>query len=414
MNAFGVALFLLLTEMAPYLLLGFLIAGLLHAFVPERITREYLADDRFRSVFWAAMLGVPLPLCSCGVIPTAMSLRKEGASRGATVSFLIATPQTGVDSILATGAILGWPFAMVRPLVALLTGLVAGELVQKCVLEEAETTSRFARKEPEKSRNRWVEALRYGFVEMIQDIGKWLVVGLVLAAGITVAIPDGFFERFSDIPWLGMLVILLLSIPMYVCATGSIPIAAALILKGFSPGAAFVLLMAGPATNMASMLVVGKVLGRKTLGIYLLTLVVGALSAGAFLDLCCPREWFAVVPGTLDHASCCRTGFWFKGVCGMLLVGLLFNALVRRYWGGASHSHSHWEEKIMKKTYRVTGMTCSHCQSFVERTLRALPGVVAVTVQWEQGIAVVEGDVPSETVLAAVKEIGFGITEDTF
>ena len=230
----------LINEMSPYLLLGFGFAGILHAFVPSRIYRRYLGKADFRSVLWAALIGVPLPLCSCGVIPTAMSLRKEGASRGATTSFLISTPQTGLDSILATVALLGIPFAIMRPLAALVTGILGGLLVNgltkrepdenicsnQCASEEASSIGFGAR---------LLEALRYGFVDMIQDIGRWLIIGLVIAGLITIFVPDDFFLKYAGTPLASMAVVLAISIPMYVCATGSIPIAAALMLKGITP-----------------------------------------------------------------------------------------------------------------------------------------------------------------------------------
>jgi len=272
----------LLNTMAPYLLLGFLLAGVIHAYVPRRLYARYLSQPDFRSVALAALFGVPLPLCSCGVIPTAMSLRREGASKGAVTSFLIATPQTGVDSIVATYSVLGLPFAVIRPVVALVTALAGGWTVNRLTRSETDGILPAAEGgEVRRSGSRFVEALRYGFVDMIQDIGRWLVLGLLVAGLITILVPDNFFASFADKPLLNMAVVLLFSIPMYLCATGSIPIAAALMLKGLSPGAALVLLMAGPATNTASILVIGKVLGRRTLTAYLGAIVAGAgLRAG--------------------------------------------------------------------------------------------------------------------------------------
>ncbi|MBO7499543.1 MAG: SO_0444 family Cu/Zn efflux transporter, partial [Bacteroidaceae bacterium] len=310
-------IFHLINEMSPYLLLGFLIAGLMHAFIPGKYYTRYLAKPNFRSVLNAALFGVPLPLCSCGVIPTAMSLRKEGASKGAVASFLIATPQTGVDSIIATYSLMGLPFAIIRPIVAFITALFGGSLVNRvtkkesqrvnestsqqveahdhCHEEEEKTESCCCHRHEENSSHlhqegvgeasdeehchchhaetkegmtfwqKIVVALRYAFVDMVEDIGKWLVVGLVIAALITVLVPDSFFAVFKDNTWLSMLLVLVISIPMYICATGSIPIAVALMLKGLTPGSALVLLMAGPAANMASILVIRHRLGMKTL-----------------------------------------------------------------------------------------------------------------------------------------------------
>ena len=265
----------LINEMSPYLLLGFLVAGLLHAFVPGSLYSRYLSGANLRSVLLAALFGIPLPLCSCGVIPTAMSLRKEGASKGATTSFLIATPQTGVDSILATYSILGLPFAILRPIAALVTSVFGGVLVNAAdkapstpVDDSAAVCDNEGTCAPTTPTytgfvDRLKTALRYGFVDMVQDIGKWLVIGLVVAGLITLFVPNDFFVRFADRPLLAYVVVLLIAIPMYVCATGSIPVAAALMLKGLSPGAALVFLMAGPASNMASILVIRRVMGQR-------------------------------------------------------------------------------------------------------------------------------------------------------
>ena len=214
----------LLNEMSPYLLLGFLIAGLLHAFVPGRFYARYLSGNNFRSVALAALFGVPLPLCSCGVIPTAMAMRREGASKAATVSFLIATPQTGVDSILATSALLGLPFALIRPVAAFVTALFGGALVGAVTRREAPLRGETAAETAVRPHTFWGRcrlALSYGFGEMIQDIGRWLVIGLLLAGLITIFVPDDFFAVSEQHPLLGMLVVLALSIPMYLCATGS-------------------------------------------------------------------------------------------------------------------------------------------------------------------------------------------------
>ena len=278
MNQYITPLIDLLNEMTPYLLLGFLIAGVLHEFVPRRIYADKLSGNNFKSVLWAALFGVPLPLCSCGVIPTATSLYREGASKGATVSFLISTPQTGVDSILATASVIGIPFAIIRPIVAFITAIAGGVVTNRICKNENNTRQQAVQATEHKSfAQKIMGTLRYGFIDMIQDIGKWIVIGLVIAAIITVLIPDNFFVSLNKYPLLNMLMILAVSTPMYLCATGSIPIAAALMLKGLSPGAALVLLMAGPATNMATMLVINKVLGRKTLITYLIIIMTGSI-----------------------------------------------------------------------------------------------------------------------------------------
>ena len=250
----------LLNEMSPYLLLGFFLAGLMHAFIPAGCYTQHLSRPSFASVWKAALFGIPLPLCSCGVIPTAMSLHKEGASKGAVTAFLIATPQTGVDSIFATFSLMGLPFAIVRPVAALLTSVMGGFWVNVGERKTTDTANRVQEKSTDASPRsfaaRMKTALNYAFVEMMEDIGKWLVIGMVVAGLITVFVPDSLFDAFRDNTVASMLLVLVISVPMYLCATGSIPIAVALMMKGLTPGAALVLLMAGPACNMASMLVV--------------------------------------------------------------------------------------------------------------------------------------------------------------
>lgn len=348
----------IINEMSPYLLLGFLFAGILHVFVPGAVYNRYLSGNSFRSVFYATLLGIPLPLCSCGVLPTAIGLRKEGASKGATVSFLIATPETGVDSIVATYSLMGLPFAIVRPITALCTSLFAGSLVNwfdkgstqdedssedieeehDCCHEDHDGDCCHGGKRREGVTGKIIEVLDYGFVHMMGDIGKWLIVGLIVAGLITVFVPDSFFDIFKGHTALSMLLVLCIAIPMYICATGSIPIAVALIMKGLSPGAALVLLMAGPACNVASILVIGKRLGRKTLFLYLMSIIIGAATAGFIIDGM-PAEWF--MPTLMNANGCCEDhSSWFNWLCTAILALLLLNALViKPLRHGQGHSH---------------------------------------------------------------------------
>lgn len=344
-------IFALVNEMSPFLLLGFLFAGILHVFVPSMVYSRYLSGHSFRSVFYAALFGVPLPLCSCGVLPTAMGLRKEGASKGATVSFLIATPETGVDSIAATYSLMGLPFAIVRPITAFMTSLFAGTVINTfdkeetpCSVKESDEPHCHCHHDTDTSELSFVgkikEALRYAFVDMMEDIGKWLVVGLLVAGLITVFVPNEFFEIFKGNTLLSMLLVLCIAIPMYICATGSIPIAVALIMKGLTPGAALVLLMAGPACNVASLLVINKFLGCRTLLLYLLSIILGAVAAGVIIDQL-PSEWF--MPTLMKAADCHEhEGFsWFNITCTVILAVLLLNALYGHYMTGHSCCHCH-------------------------------------------------------------------------
>lgn len=411
-------IFDLINGMAPYLLLGFFLAGVMHAFVPQTLYRRYLGGHSFRAVLNAALLGIPLPLCSCGVIPTAMSLRKEGASKGATVSFLISTPQTGVDSIIATYSLMGLPFALIRPLVALVTSLLGGCLVNKLDDKESpevqQGASSVAEDVAQKSFvQRMKSAFRYAFVEMMQDIGRWLLLGLVVAGLITVFVPDSFFALFADKPLLSMLLVLAFAVPMYLCATGSIPIAVTLILKGLSPGTALVLLMAGPAVNVASMLVISKVMGKKTLALYLLSIVSGAIFFGLGIDYLLPREWFAT-PLAYIH-DCHEHGMsWFNLGCFVALLLLLANAFILRYrkpqaCGCHGSCACHDEEAVWMVT--VKGMSCNHCKANVEKAILKVEGVERVDINLSDGQTVIYGTFDKDNVRKSVEAIGFEMNE---
>lgn len=433
--------------MSPYLLLGFLLAGVLHAFVPGRLYSKYLSRPNMKSVLLAALVGVPLPLCSCGVIPTAMSLRREGASKGATTSFLIATPQTGVDSIIATYSLMGLPFAIVRPIAALMTAIFGGALVNGVVKEEvAEVEGNSEEVEEVKGEReeenlsfgaKIVEALRYAFLDMMADIGKWLALGLLVAGLITICVPDSFFAIFRDNSLASMLLVLCIAIPMYVCATGSIPVAVALMMKGLTPGAGLVLLMAGPACNMASMLVISKVMGRRTLATYLASIVAGAVGFGLVIDHALPTEWF--VSGLVARDVCCvHHHSLFAIGCSILLGLLLVNALVRQKLNGRkfaqanegtaegvntiseveatadsvadSVTNSVTNETIdttMKQTITINGMNCNHCRNAAEKALLGVSGVITAAVDLSSKLAVVEGDVEFDALRVAIEACGF-------
>lgn len=331
-----------------------------------------------------------------------MSLRREGASKGAVASFLIATPQTGVDSIAATYSVLGLPFAVIRPVAALVTALAGGWTVNRLTRSETDGVLPTAQScEVRRRGSRFAAALRYGFVDMIQDIGRWLVLGLLVAGLITILVPDNFFASFADKPLLNMAVVLLFSVPMYLCATGSIPVAAALMLKGLTPGAALVLLMAGPATNMASLLVIGKVLGRRTLAAYLGAIVAGAVGFGLAIDYLLPAAWF--IPSGAVHAACHgQAGYsWVEIASSVVLVGLLAYALVRRF------IHKNDDTNMNRQIYRVGGMSCNHCKASVERSLAQLPSVTTVAVDLAAGTVAVEGEPADADVRKAVEELGF-------
>ena len=288
------ALLHIVAESAPYLLFGFAAAGLLRALVPEERVYRLLGEDGFRSVFLASLFGVPLPLCSCSVIPAAAGLRRSGAGRAATTSFLVSTPETGVDSISITYALMDPIMTVTRPIAAFVTALATGSAV--ALLPSDDEPEPPAAVEAEGCCNDTgcggesteqapsmtesiLEGLRYAFGPLLDDLAVWLVVGFVLAAGIAAAVPEGFFAGIPS-GWVSSLLMVLVATPVYICASGATPIAAALVLKGLDPGAALVLLLVGPATNVTTILVVLRLMGSRVLAVYIVGVTVCALLFG--------------------------------------------------------------------------------------------------------------------------------------
>ncbi|MDK2911067.1 MAG: uncharacterized protein PWR29_24 [Methanolobus sp.] len=309
----------LFVEMAPYLFLGFVIAGLLHVYIPEKQIMRYLGSSagKVRSALHASLLGVPIPLCSCGVVPTALSLQKRGATKGATLSFLISTPETGVDSVAITYALLDPIMTVFRPLVAFITALSAGIAENfldpqklpvagdKAVVKTASGKKNVLMLQPltacsdsscscqpspardavPPGAGRLKEGVRYAFVELLGDISRWLVLGIVLAGMISYAVPYELVSSYLGGGITSMLFMLVVGIPLYICATASTPLAAALIAKGMSPGTAFVFLLAGPATNAATLTMVTRFLGKRSAALYLGMIAICSLGFGLLLDL---------------------------------------------------------------------------------------------------------------------------------
>ncbi len=300
----------ILLESSGFILFGFFIAGLLKAFIPGDIVARHLGKSKFSNILKASAFGVPLPLCSCGVLPAAAGLKEQGASKGATSSFLISTPETGVDSIAVTWALLDPFMTVIRPLSALLTAIVTGVLVNVFDREEKEEKKPVIMKteaamftmapiapavssscdsgcgceekinEDQTLYEKLTFGMKFAFGDLFKDIAKWFVLGILLAGAITTFLPKEMIGLYLGDGILSMIVVLAIAIPLYVCATASTPIAAALALKGLSPGAALVFLLAGPATNAASLTVISKILGKKATGIYLGSIIFCSLILG--------------------------------------------------------------------------------------------------------------------------------------
>lgn len=311
---FAVAAWSLTTAMAPWLLLGFALAGVCGRFVPREMIERHIAGNDLRSVIKAVVMGIPLPLCSCGVIPVAASLRAKGASRGAVAAFTAATPQTGVDSLAATYSLMGWIFTLGRLVADLIAGIAAGVLINWfapdknppgqsassgescCSGAPKSCCSSQPPEDPDKTTgNNWRSWWHEGFVKMPADIGRYLVLGIVVGALITVIIPPDTLKDQLGHPLLSYVAITVVAVPLYVCATGSIPLAFAMMQVGVSPGAAIVFLVAGPATNTATFITLIKLIGRRATVIYLLTLIAAAWGVGLVFD-------YAISPQALHHS----------------------------------------------------------------------------------------------------------------
>ncbi len=409
-KTYFIALFNLTADMAPYLLLGFLFAGLLKAFLPANLMSKYLGKSSFSSVLNATILGIPLPLCSCGVLPAGISLHKNGASKGASVSFLVSTPQTGVDSILVTWSMLGLPFAIIRPLAALFTGIAGGLLTNKIEKEKVKPIHPEPKLQTKKHKPSIKEIFRYAFVEMLNDIAKWLIIGLLIAAFIEVLIPDNFFQEFQISGILGMLIILVASIPLYVCATASVPIAAVLLLKGISPGALLVFLMAGPATNAAAITVIGQNMGKKTVAIYLLVLIAGSLLFGILIDYFLPGNWFMPIIETMSTHEHSLLPQWLNYLSvAFLAFMLLFNYFNKiKYQMINKKNKAEFSVQVPDLKIEIEGMTCQHCKRKVEEGILDIKGISGVTANPENDTVEIYGqNLSVDAIKITIEQLGY-------
>lgn len=269
---------------SPFLLLGIVVAGLLHSFVRLSLIQKLMGGKKFSSIFTASLIGVPLPLCSCAVIPTAVSLKKSGASNGATSSFLISTPETGIDSLALTYGLIDIPMTIIRPVAAFLTAIVAGIL--QFIFNEDDKVKVENFKEREIHQESFLKRLKagisYAFNDLMEDMALWLAVGILVGAIINYFVPAETFSIFNG--WQGKLFILAVGIPTYICASATTPVAASMILKGMSPGSALLLLLVGPATNISNILVLQKFIGKKGVLINVLSIAIISLALSFLVD----------------------------------------------------------------------------------------------------------------------------------
>ncbi len=396
---------LVLGRMAPFLLLGFLVAGLFSVWLSPRWVARHLHGRARWAPVKAALFGVPLPLCSCGVIPVTAALRRHGAGRGATAAFLMSTPQTGVDSIAATWGLLGPLLAVFRPIAAFVSGAVCGLLVDRFAPERSEDLTAKSDApgngiEDTSGGPWWRRALWHGFVTLPGDIHRAVLIGIVVSAVLGALFPPGFLADHIGRGFGSMLTMLLLGIPLYVCSTGSIPIALGLMHAGVTPGAALVFLITGPATNAAALATLVRLLGARASVIYLATLVATALASALLLD----RWLIPALPSAVCHAEMAALGPWGQAAAVALLTVLVApffrQPAVRRVAGSIPA-----DETVELK---VRGMSCAHCAGTVERALVSVSGVASATVRLQTGCALVRGHgLSREALRRAVESAGY-------
>jgi len=380
-----------LLELAPWLLLGTAVSALLHVWMPPGLLQRQLQGPS--GVFKAVALGVPLPLCSCGVIPAGLGLKKDGASDGSSIGFLISTPQTGIDSALVAASFLGWPFAIFKIGAAAATGLVGGLLVDAT----GEGASQQTFEPPPTTARTWKDGFEHA-VELLQVIWRWLVFGVLASAALTVFIPAGSIaDSVLGSGPLAILAVLALSVPLYVCATASVPIAAGLVAAGVPTGAALVFLMAGPATNVATIGAVHRGFGRRVLAIYLGTVIIGSASLGLAFD----AFWGA----TAIEAVHSHHAPWWAQISAVVLLGILA-------WFAFVDARSLFRGMTMSETdptlsLKVEGMSCGGCANKLDGYLREVDGVTHVDIDHEGGRATVHGNAVRDALVQAVRDAGF-------
>ena len=395
---------MVLVQMAPSLLLGFLVAGILSVFISPAAVERHLGGKGMMPVLKAAAFGVPLPLCSCGVIPVSASLRRHGATPGATTAFLISTPQTGVDSIAITYSLLGLAFAIFRPVAALISGILGGTVVD---LAERNGPAGPTPAAPapcnnchtESSGGRLKRIVVYAASTLPRDLAKSLILGLIVAAVISAILPEDFFQHTLG-PTLtggiiGILIMMALGIPIYVCATASVPIVWALIHQGVSPGAAFAFLVTGPATNAATIGMVWRVMGRRTALLYLATIALSAVAGGLILDTVLAPLGLISIPAMNPahcHMDMSSAGSIFGMLCAITLLVILAVALLR----GEPHEEVAAATGVdlatsTSITLAITGMSCTQCAAAITRALQEIPGVETAKVSLAEGTAIVRG-----------------------
>jgi uncharacterized protein len=448
------AIYLTYLEIAPYIFIGLTFSGLMHVLLKGDFIVRHLGKANFWSIIKAATFGVPLPLCSCGVIPTAMHLKRKGASNGATISFMTSTPQTGIDSVIPTIGMMGLFMGIYRTVTALFMGIITGLATNKikdsddlgkmdmvaagcCLTCDCDDPAcphpshpwNKGKSEPksqccghssaaaghnhnhdhdhraEGPKSIAVRFARYAYGDFLDDISLQLVVGIVLAGLITWLVPDGFFEQYGGNGILGMMLMIIVGLPMYVCATGSIPIAVSLILKGISPGAAFVFLVVGPATNAASLAVIAGSLGRKITAVYISVLTLSAVLFGTLLNFLINNFGVVLSVKSIDQTE---SRSIILDIITVLFTILMIFSLWRRY-RPRRRAEINMEGDDKMKKFKIVDMNCNHCVQAITAALNDLVKLENINIDLKNKTLEVSGEVDEADIIDAIQKLGYSI-----
>lgn len=382
---------------------GFLVASFIHIFLKQETIFKYLGKPGIGSILKSVLFGIPLPLCSCGVLPPATSLYRSGASKGSVIAFLIATPTTGIDSILATYGLLGGIFMFFRLITTFVVGLIAGVIMDTFSKEKKTGEKTISDSNLYYSDSTIIGGLRYAFFELYGSIAKWIFWGVLIGGIISYLVPERIISEYLGKGYLSYFLMLLIGIPLYICATGSIPVAASLIAKGMSPGAGLVFLIAGPATNTVTMLFVAKTLGKKSFAVYIFSIIAGSILAGLMFDGIFRNYNITIKEIFHQHSSFSPVSLFSS----MILVGLGINFMI---------------EKMRKKfkmrkakncfVFRVPDISCANCAKKISEKISSIEGIKSVDVDVKRKIVKVCSELDNtEKIKQALFSIGYPVSE---
>ena len=390
-------------EIAIYLVFGFFVAGVLHVFFPESMIQKHLGASSLGSVIKATLFGIPLPLCSCGVVPVATSLKKSGASKGSIVSFLVSTPQIGADSFLVTYSLIGWVFAVFRIVASAITAFISGVLVNLFSQKDKEEASSTQALQ-ETMGERLKSIFFYVEYNLLGSLANALLLGIVIAGLISALIPISFFERYLGNDFLSMILMMAIGIPLYVCASASTPIAASLLMKGISPGAALVFLLTGPATNAVNIATVSKIVGKKSTAAYLATIAGVSLLLGFLLNKLSALTGLAVIHE--HHHSMLPE--WLNTIGSISLF-----AMLSIYYYRIKLYPKLRKKRTMSNTYtlHVKNMSCMNCVKHVTHAIESVEGTSDIMIDLDKGTAsfVLLNTDLLDTVKKKIEEAGYPV-----